>query len=158
MIDRHRARILAMQSLCQLEVLAEDFLPQLDEFLAEESPDAAVRDYARGLVHDTWEKRSSFDQLIGQVAEHWDLERMATVDRNAIRVAICEMLHRPEVPPRVALTEAMEIGKTFGTKDSSAFINGILDAIMTKMKDEREGKKDEKEGTKDGGCRTKDGG
>ncbi len=147
-----------MQSLCQLEVQAEDFLPQLDEFLADESPDAAVRDYARGLVYDTWEKRSTFDKLIGQVAEHWDLKRMATVDRNAIRVAICEMLHRSEVPPRVALTEAMEIGKTFGTKESSAFINGILDAIMTKMKEESEGTNDEKEAAKDEGRPTKDDG
>ena len=121
-----------MQALCQLEVLAEDFVPQLDGFLAEGSDDRAIRDYARRLTLDTWRQREELDNCIQEVAEHWDLKRMATVDRNALRIAACELLHRPDVPPPVVITEAVEIGKTFGTADSAAFINGILDAILRK--------------------------
>jgi N utilization substance protein B len=132
MPDRRQARILAMQALCQLEVLGEDFLPQLDAFLADESRDRAVRDYARHLVLEAWPKRDALDESIRRVAEHWELKRMATVDRNALRVAVCELLHRPDVPPPAVINEAVEIGKTFGTADSGAFINGILDAVLRK--------------------------
>jgi N utilization substance protein B len=132
MVDRHQARILAMQVLCQLEVLGDDFLSQLDGFLADESRDRSVRDYARRLALETWQQRESLDDCIQVVAEHWELKRMATVDRNAMRVAVCELLHRPDVPPHAAINEAVEIGKTFGTADSGAFVNGILDAVLRK--------------------------
>lgn len=136
MIDRRQARILAMQALCQLDVLAEDFIPQLDGFLTDESSDPAVRGYARDLVRDAWQDRQSLDRAIQDVAEHWDLNRMAPVDRNIMRVAVCELLHRPDIPRRVAINEAVEIGKIFGTAESPAFINGILDAANTKTKDD----------------------
>ena len=138
MPDRRHARILAMQSLCQLDVLADDFLPQLDRFLAEETPDRAVRDYARRLVHESWQRRDELDAAIQAVAEHWDVRRMTTVDRNVLRVAVCELLHRPEIPPPVAIDEAVEIGKTFSTADSAAFINGVLDAVLQRRTAEKE--------------------
>jgi transcription antitermination protein NusB len=138
MIDRRPARILAMQALCQLEVLADDFLPQLDGFLADECREKPMRDYARSLALDAWQRRDTIDAAIQEVAEHWELKRMATVDRNALRIAVCELLHRTDVPPRVVINEAVEIGKTFGTADSAAFINGILDAIFTKQPQPKE--------------------
>jgi N utilization substance protein B len=144
MIDRHQARILAMQSLCQLEVQADHFMDELDHFLAEGSDDPAVRGYARNLVRDTWQNRQALDALIQEVAEHWELNRMAAVDRNLIRIAACELIHRPDVPPRVAINEAMEIGKIFGTAESSSFINGILDAVKTKMEAKNRKPKTEK--------------
>jgi transcription antitermination factor NusB len=136
MIDRRPARILAMQALCQLEVLAEHFLPQLDEFLAEEPHKAGVRDYARDLVRDAWAHLAELDQRIQEVAEHWELKRMAAVDRNVLRIAVCELFHRPDVPPAVAIDEAVEIGKGFGTAESGAFINGILDALVKRRESE----------------------
>ncbi len=119
-----------MQALCQLEVLADSFLPQLDGFLAEETDKASVRAYASGLVADAQRCTAEIDAAIQQVAEHWDLKRMAMVDRNILRVAACELLHRGDVPPAVVINEAVEIGKTFGTADSAGFINGVLDAIV----------------------------
>jgi N utilization substance protein B len=139
MIDRRPARVLAMQALCQLEVLGDDFLPQLDSFLADETRERPIRDYARALTLHAWQHREALDAAIQEVAEHWELKRMATVDRNALRIATCELLHRPDVPPRVVINEAVDIGKTFGTADSAAFINGILDAILKKHPQQLEG-------------------
>ena len=136
MIDRRPARILAMQALCQLEVLAEDFLPQLEEFLAEEPQKPALRDYARDLIRDAWAILADLDRRVQEVAENWELKRMPAVDRNVLRVAVCELFHRPDVPPAVVIDEAVEIGKAFGTGESGAFINGILDAILKRREAE----------------------
>ncbi len=121
-----------MQALCQLEVLDDHFAEQIDDFLADETDDQDQRDRARTLIKKAWQHREEIDTCIRDVAEHWDLDRMAAVDRNAIRIAAHELLHRSDIPPRVAINEAVEIGKAFGTADSPSFINGILDAILKK--------------------------
>jgi len=129
MVDRRQSRILAMQALCQLEVVGEDFLNHLDEFLRDETPPESVVDYARGLVRDAWKNRGEIDARIQTFATGWELKRMNAVDRNVLRAAVCELLHRPEVPPRAVINEAVEIAKAFSTADSGGFINGVLDAI-----------------------------
>ncbi|MCB9853684.1 MAG: transcription antitermination factor NusB [Phycisphaerales bacterium] len=138
MIDRHQARILALQSLCQFEVLGADFLAQLDDFLADEKPDAPVREYARRLVLETRDRMPELDAALQTVADNWDLKRMAPVDRNILRVAACEMKTQPNIPAKVAITEAVEIAKAFGTAESPGFINGILDAVLKKHLLERD--------------------
>lgn len=130
MPDRHQSRILALQALCQLEVIHADFLPQLDAFLADESPPKRVQSYARGLVLDADAHKETIDDVLQRTADNWELKRMAPVDRNTLRVAVCELLYRPDVPPKVVLNEAIEIGKAFGTAESPGFINGVLDAIV----------------------------
>jgi len=130
MIDRRPSRILAMQALCQLEVLADHFLSQLDEFLAEDGHRPEVKDYARGLVREAWENLPEVDGQIQAACEHWEVKRMTAVDRNVLRVGVCELLRRPDVPPAVVIDEAVEIGKAFGTGESGAFINGVLDAVV----------------------------
>lgn len=119
-----------MQALCLFESMGDDFATQLNEFLSDESPPADVQTYARKLVLDVRTDRVAIDECIQQSAENWEVRRMAPVDRNVIRVAVCEIMHRPEVPPRSAVNEAIEIGKSFGTKESPSFINGVLDAIL----------------------------
>lgn len=143
MTDRRQARIIVMQILCQLDVMADAFMPQLDEFVAEETSDPVVRQYAQDLARRAWNERETLDKAIQEVAEHWDLGRMAPVDRNIIRAALCELRYRPDVPHHVVINEAIEIGKAFGTAESPAFINGILDAIRKKMKSEGRNMKDE---------------
>jgi transcription termination factor NusB len=92
MINRRPARILAMQALCQLEVLADHFLGQLDEFLAEDGHRADLKEYARDLVREAWEHLPELDGRIQEACEHWELKRMAAVDRNVLRVGVCELL------------------------------------------------------------------
>jgi transcription antitermination factor NusB len=132
MTDRHPARVLAMQALCQLETLGDDWLKQLDDFVADEGAPPGVQQYARQIVRDAATNLARIDEELQAVAENWELKRMMMVDRNILRVAACELLLRSEIPPKVAINEAVEIAKSFGTADSPAFINGVLDAIIKK--------------------------
>jgi len=81
-------------------------------------------------VRGSKQQQDKIDQLLAQYAEHWDLERMAVVDRNILRMAVYELLWQPDVPPKAAINEALEIAKKFGTTESSRFINGVLDRIL----------------------------
>jgi N utilization substance protein B len=127
---RRKARETALQFLYQLDVRDCDDLPtQAEEFWARHPVDPATRAFADELVGGTKQNQTKIDGLIAQSAEHWDLDRMAAVDRNILRAAVYELLWHPEVPPKVAINEAIEIAKKFGTEESSRFINGILDRI-----------------------------
>lgn len=88
-----------------------------------------IRVFAELLVFGVAREREAIDHLLSEFSAHWRLPRMAAVDRNILRVALFELLHCPDVPLRVTLNEAIELGKKFGTEESGAFINGILDHI-----------------------------
>lgn len=85
------------------------------------------------LVKGTLEHYSEFNRLIAKQSEHWKLERMALVDRNILRLALFELMALNDVPSSVSINEAVEIGKRYGTDESGAFINGILDQIWKSM-------------------------
>ena len=98
---------------------------------ADEGDSAAVQEYARGLVKGIWSELGVVDEPMQAASQLWDLKRMTVVDRNILRVAIRELLNADSaVPPRVAVDEAIEIGKVFGSAESPAFINGVLDHVM----------------------------
>lgn len=100
-----------------------------DHFAPEEGVTDEVREFAGQLVRGTAERAHSIDETIQRFSQNWRLERMARVDRNILRLAVFELLHARDVPPRVVLNEAIELGKRFGTEESGAFINGILDRV-----------------------------
>jgi transcription antitermination protein NusB len=87
------------------------------------------REFTDLLVRGTVENLAEIDKAIQSVSIHWKINRMASVDRNILRMAAFELFHVQEVPKRVTLNEAIEIAKRFGTEDSWAFINGILDKL-----------------------------
>ena len=87
-------------------------------------------EYARRLVEGTVENRATIDSLIRRHAENWRLERMPTIDRNILRLAIYEMLHEANVPKVVIVDEAIELAKKFGSENSGRFINGLLDGVL----------------------------
>lgn len=91
--------------------------------------ETAVRLFADPLIRGTIEHRDECDEHIMRHAKHWELHRMAAVDRNILRLAIYEMLHRTDIPPVVSINEAVDIAKKFSTQDSGKFVNGILDKI-----------------------------
>ncbi len=88
-----------------------------------------IRDFALPLVEGVLRHQVETDERITRYTENYELGRLAVVDRNILRLAIYEMLHRPDIPPVVSINEAIEIAKRFGTEESSRFVNGILDRV-----------------------------
>jgi len=128
---RTRARELALQFLYQADLVGKP-LTEMDEFLREEERDSETRQFARRLIEGTLAGREEIDEMIQDVAQNWNISRMAVVDRNVLRLATHELLHCDDIPPKVAINEAIEIGKRYSTQNSGAFINGILDKIMNR--------------------------
>ncbi len=92
-----------------------------------------VRAIANSLFDQVLERREAIDHMLGAHAEHWRLERMSAVDRNILRLAVCEFLTRSDVAPAVAINEALEIARRYSTDESVGFINGVLDAIRREL-------------------------
>jgi N utilization substance protein B len=95
--------------------------------------EAAERLFADPLIRGTLEHRDTIDDQIKKHARNWDLHRIATVDRNIMRLAIYEMLYREDIPPVVSINEAVDIAKKFSTQDSGKFVNGILDKVKGEL-------------------------
>ena len=134
---RRRARETALQFLFQDDFLDRGKSPKLadlDERFAAFSRlyqvDKKARPYARVLIGGIIDNLAQIDEAIGAHATNWRLERIAATDRNLLRVAIFELLFQGDVPAQVAINEAVEIAKRFGTEESPAFINGVLDAVQ----------------------------
>lgn len=106
----------------------EDVLGDPQDDASEPIP-LEVRRFAEDLVTKTLENLERIDGIIGQFSTNWSLERMARVDLSLLRMATCELLFMPDVPVNVVINEAIEIGKRYGTKETPAFVNGILDKI-----------------------------
>jgi N utilization substance protein B len=95
--------------------------------------EAAMRLFADPLIRGALEHRDEADEAIKKHAKNWELHRIAAVDRNILRLAIYEMLHRDDIPPVVSINEAVDIAKKFSTQDSGKFVNGILDKIKGEL-------------------------
>ena len=135
---RHRAREAALQILYQWEVGKRDIDRSAETFFDlqwpnAEAPPGDLREFATALAADTTARLSEIDPLIAETTERWRPERMAVLDRLILRMAICEMLRDPELPPAVVINEALELAHTFSTEESVKFINGMLDAIRKKL-------------------------
>jgi N utilization substance protein B len=131
---RRQGRELALQLLYELDVReAGDPGEIADAFWRRQVVPDDVRAFADGLVRGTKAHQSKIDELITRFAEHWDLDRMAVVDRNILREGIFELLWVPTVPPKVVINEALEIAKKFSTEESTRFINGILDRVRREL-------------------------
>jgi len=131
---RRKAREVALQFLYQLDLNGDDDpSPHDEEFWARHPVDDDTRAFADALVHGAKTNQAKIDHAITQFAEHWDLERMAVVDRNILRLAVYELLYTADVPPKVAINEAIEIAKRYGTAESPAFVNGILDRCLEEI-------------------------
>ncbi len=143
---RRRAREAALQFLFQDDFLdrersteAADLDEWFDGFSLLYQVNKKARPYARRLIGGIFDKLEEIDGAIGAHATNWRLERIAATDRNLLRVAIFELLFQDDVPAQVAINEAVEIAKRFGTQESPAFINGVLDAVQQSRQQEQPG-------------------
>ncbi|MCE9571628.1 MAG: transcription antitermination factor NusB [Deltaproteobacteria bacterium] len=95
--------------------------------------DPAGREFASGLAQAAVAHLAAIDEVIAGASKNWRLDRMARVDRNILRLATCELRDFPDVPVKVAINEAVELAKRFGTAESPAFVNGILDRVAAAL-------------------------
>jgi transcription antitermination factor NusB len=131
---RHQARELAIKVLFHLEFSPGDPSESFDLVCQSFGPSLAIMPFSRQLVLGVWENKEDLDGLISSASKHWRLERMPYVDRNVLRVALFEVLFLKDIPPKVSIDEAVELGKRYGSEESGAFINGVLDSIYHQMK------------------------
>jgi len=132
---RRKARERTIQALYQLESGRSTPLPEaLSAFWASfDPPEPDVQALADPLIRGVVERLSELDKTVENCSLNWRVERMAKVDRNILRLGVFELLHRPDVPPKVVLNEAIEIARKYGTEDSGSFINGVLDKVAQGM-------------------------
>jgi N utilization substance protein B len=147
---RRAGRELALQALYQLDVAGDDEAERdLGLFWSHFAPGGEVREFARQLVEGVRAQRLRIDALIAETARHWRLPRFSRVDLSLLRLATFELSTSPDVPASVTINEAVEIARHFGSEDSAAFVNGVLDAIATTLGVKGEGKRRDPAGERD---------
>jgi N utilization substance protein B len=109
----------------------------LERFCTNFTPSKKARPFFLKLVNGVLQTKSELDSIIENFSDHWKIGRMACVDRNIIRIAVYELLYCLDIPSKVSINEAVDIGKRFGTEESGAFINGILDSIRTALEENK---------------------
>jgi N utilization substance protein B len=130
MRNRTKAREYALQILYAVDITKADAAACISGFWegCDESS-AQVKAFAEGIVRGVMSNKSRIDGVISRHATNWQLERMAVIDRNVLRLATYELLYADDIPPKVSINEAIDIAKKFGGDDSGKFVNGVLDNI-----------------------------
>ncbi|MDI6809604.1 MAG: transcription antitermination factor NusB [Candidatus Eisenbacteria bacterium] len=134
MKKRRKARELAFRILYQAEISSGEPMSVANEVLSESEHEASIDSYTRELVRAFSEHARQIDEIISRTSKNWELGRMAATDRNVLRYSVAEILYLTEVPPKVAIDEAIEIARRFGTEDSGKFVNGILDSVAREFR------------------------
>ena len=133
MPSRHRAREFALQMLYQSEIGGVPMREVAAHFWQQEEVPDEVRQFAERLALGTAGDLAAIDRLLRAGIENWRIERLGTVDRSVLRMAVYEFLHEPETPRIVIIDEAIEVAKRFGGEESGQFVNGILDALRKRL-------------------------
>jgi len=135
-MSRRAARQAALQVLFQMDIGQTKFDNALDFVVIENKLDQKQVQFIRDTISGVLEHMDALNRIINEIALDWDMERMAGVDRSILRMALYELCYS-EVPPNVAVNEAIELGKTFSTAESGKFINGILGRVVKNLDDYR---------------------
>ena len=138
MTRRSRAREVALQLLYQRDLNPGVERGTLERFVRDRLRDPGLEPFALGLYDGVVAHAADIDRRLGEAATNWRLPRMAAVDRNVLRLGAFELLHAPETPPGVALDEAIELARRYGSADSPAFVNGVLDRLRQTRNAEQE--------------------
>ncbi len=139
MSSRRKSRERALQTLYKMDITEAGLKqpagpgrsagPDIDLAV----PDGGDDEYSAEIVRGVIDKLKEIDGRIEECSEHWRIDRIAVIDRNVLRIAAYELLYRPQIPYKVVINEAIEVAKTFGTVDSGAFVNGLLDELHKKI-------------------------
>jgi transcription antitermination protein NusB len=136
MKSRRKARELAMQVLYRKEMGVQSEKEVLYELFSSDFYSKEIQEFVRELVEKTITNIKEIDRLISNNAKNWKIGRIATIDKNILRLAICELLYFSEIPPKASIDEAIELAKKYSTLESGKFVNGILDSIMKRYRKE----------------------
>lgn len=129
MRKRTKARECALQLLYSIDIRKGNSSEIIQDYWQERSEMEMIKEFAMTLVEGTLRQLKTIDKLITDYTDNWRIERMAVIDRNIIRMATFELLFREDIPPKVAINEAVELAKKFGDEESGRFVNGVLDKI-----------------------------
>jgi transcription antitermination protein NusB len=126
---RRKAREIALQLLYQMEVNPVELEAALELFWKGISASQPVKEFVNRIVQGVHVRQKEIDKLLAKHSEHWRLDRMDWVDKSILRMGVFEIMFCDDIPVKVAMNEAVDLGKKFGAEESGAFINGILDRI-----------------------------
>lgn len=139
--NRRKARELVTQILFHMEYNPGNPNKSFELICENFNAPKSLRAFSKELVRGVCENRNSIDKLIKRASKNWRLERMSRVDRSILRLSVYEMMFMDNIPHKVSIDEAVELGKKYGTEESGAFINGVLDNIyMAYIKDQNQDK------------------
>jgi N utilization substance protein B len=133
---RRRARVACLRALYRAEVVGDAPAELAPESAANPPGDDEARSYAEHLLALVVTYRDEIDRILSGALEHWELKRLAVIDRSVLRIGAAELLFEPAVPTRVVLDEAIEIAKRYGSAESGRFVNGVLDRIAREHRSE----------------------
>ncbi len=126
---RRKSRECALQLLFELEFNPGDRPGLIRRYWNEQKSAAEIREYGTWIVEQVLDHQDEIDGLIQAASEHWRLARMAVVDRNVLRIAVCELLYEPSLVPAIIIDEAIEIARKYSGGEAAVFVNGVLDAV-----------------------------
>jgi len=133
MNNRREGREAAVQYLFSCDLGGEFSREGLPDFWALRPGSGQVRKFAEPLIDGVMSNLTEIDPLIQRCIEHYEMKRLAAVDRNILRLAVYEMFHRTDIPPVVSINEAIELAKNLGGEESGRFVNGVLDRIKKEL-------------------------
>ena len=131
---RRAARELALKFLYQTEFNSNSPDSELNSFCERANVSEEIQDFTQTLIKNIFIHKKEVDGLLKKISANWVPDRMAMIDKNILRLGICELLFDSTIPPKVVINEAVEIAKKFGTEESPDFINGILDKVYKDSK------------------------
>ena len=132
--NRRLSRELVIQFLYLTEMNEGDISDQLKQFWINNPCQEDIRSFTEDILNNIFEHKKEIDARLEKYSDNWTLSRMTVIDRNLLRMAASELMCSKAVPPKVAIDEAVEIAKKYGTVDSPNFINGVLDRILKELR------------------------
>ena len=130
---RRLSRVLALEALYRFDLLDEPLEQAISDIYDREAPPPEVKEFTNRIIESVKANLDEIDRLIDETTLNWPLERITTIDRSILRMAVAEMIGLDEVPFKVSISEAIEIAKLFSTEESGRFVNGVLDNIAIKL-------------------------
>lgn len=129
---RRRARMIVLQALYELDFTDHTVEPVLEARFADFPLPEAAQQFSRSLTKGIQTYRTYLDSIVSELAPEWPIEQIAAIDRNVLRIAVYELLFSPDIPPKVAINEAVELAKMFGSESSPRFVNGVLGSLVSR--------------------------